>query len=1156
MKHRATYWGTALTGALLCLCMMAGALLPAVANEPLPSLDYGIPGREDNTTYSTVDLYEQLFGTQPTAAETTYLGTTGITFSYNSNVPNSLLTTEYDSEAGLLSVTILPYTYTASNGETVTWLPTVATIDGEQMTLTEENGIYYCKLENLFYSEDFDMQVEYAWSVDIPVEIQEELRNTAYTLGSAGLDRFAAYEEELAAYRDAMTRYEDWQAYLAWKEIYDAYLLELAAYRAAKEAYENYCREYAKYEDELERYELWQDYYNNAPTEEEILAYNKYKKYLSDMKIVTAMLPLMESLFVADSNGWQMYGSIMGGSVLKVLTNEDLLVNTLGYDEAYIRLAGDATDVLRGNKEKNLPGLLPEYDKLRKATYASEYERVKALYGFYQNHYEELKEQFTNLHNVLYRFAGDPVVVPVIKGYGKWDHYLQFVGQLYVISSCLNGSRDKNWSIYNGDRGTFSLSEVVESVHMFPAAGWNPTSYPMPEEAPPADPVVSIDPPTVEQPAKKPVKPEPVPNPGNAPVAPENPYENGIPAEAEHPGTAPTAPVLDAMTSALMEEIRTGVLKQYTGTFQPVTFSFTSVVNKKVSIKNLKTVSFYDAHGNFLESFQLNYGESVNYPLPELESTAQYHYTPRGWISIDGSSVDLVSVKSDLALMPSYSKTLRSYTVTWIFNGETVSESRYYDETSIPTPPAKWSLADKTQGHYNYTFSGWDSEVKPVTGDATYRGEMIKTLRNYTVTWVLYGDKVITEEWQALSTPVFTGDTARPSDSRTYRFIGWKGPVGVLQGDTVYTAQYETTKLAVGNSGVVMDVVHSDEMIQVHATVPSLDVSSAADLAIAEGKTLNVVWDNGFSLSLCGEDLRAFDASNCRHIVLQRSTDGNAVCYALNFYNSAWKKLDQMGEGVVITLPYERLEDRETVFLVMGEDGWERWEERTIRVKGSAEIRQVYSYAISVAPNKQCNTLSMQEQAVAGDRVSLKLKCVFGYEVSGATVLDANGKEIPVDKDLTFVMPEGAVSITLDVTQIKYTVTFIVDGKVVSSAEYALNEEIKIPDAPTLPPHDGYIYTFISWGDVPAVAVGSERDLVFEAQFSRAPEYVEYRLEGGGSVLFEVILPLVGVGILLLIAGLITWRVLRKRKKKAMAATQATVQVDDRKDTSDEEISE
>ncbi len=1129
MKRKFTYFGVALAVLLLLSCTLT-ALFPVAAGEPLPSLLYGVPGREDNVTYSTVELYERLFGVSPTEAEAKYLGTTGITFSYNSTVPNNLLSTEYHAEEGRLSVTIRPYTYVAANGQTVTWLPVRATIDGEPMDLTECDGVYRCDLENLFYTEDFDMQVEYAWSVTVPREVLSALRTSAYSVGSDALARLSEHEKAMASYNAAMERYEAWQAYLAWQKVYDDYLLAAEAHRVAKEAYDDYCAEYDIYEDELANYNAWQDYFDySESTADQIAAYNKYMAYLKQIKPVEEKLALMESLFVTDSNNWQMYGSIMGGSVTKVLEDEDLLVNKLGYGEAFIRLAGDATEVLRK--------LLPEYARLRNEKYATEHDRIEALYGYYTKNYAELGKQFKNLYTVLKSLYEDYTVFLAIQSLGKLDHYVQFVGQLYVISTCLDesGYRDPKWTIYDGNKAV-SLSAVVESVHLLKDGVWDPAKSPMPAYAEPAEYIAPMDPPAGNPPSKKPTPPTEVKNPGDAPTKPDNPYQNGIPDEATHPGDAPAAPVFDSVTKALMEEIQKGILTQYQGAFEPITLSYTATVDKKVSIQNLKTVSFYDAHGVLLDSFQLNYGESVSYPLPELESTAQYHYTPRGWISIDGSAVDLVTVKSDLALMPAYSKTLRSYQITWILDGEAITKTEYYNDQKPPVPPAKWSLEDQTAGHYHYTFSGWDSEPRPVTGDAVYRGEMLGSLRNYTVTWVLYGDRTVTEEWQALSTPTFTGDTARPADSRVYRFVGWRGPTGALQGDTVYTAQYESVKLAVGGSGAAMDVEHTDSELRVHATASSLDISAAVDYAIEKNKRLVVSWENGFALSFGAEELNTFDASGCRHIVLQSQTEGDTTVFELDFYNSAWKKLETLGEGMRVTLPQERFENCETVFFAYDKEGWKRLEDGVLHVTGSVKLRRALAYDLSIAPHQQCNTVSMQPNAVAGDRVSLKLKCVFGYEVSGATVLDADGNAIPVDKDMTFIMPKSPVSITLNVTAIQYTVTFVVDGKVVSRAEYALNEAIKLPDDPTLTKNDGYVYSFVSWGDVPAVAAGEVRDMVFEAQFSRAQENVDYDTELGGSMLFDVYLPLAGVLILLLVAGFITWRVLKKRKKKKQAA--------------------
>ena len=174
--------------------------------------------------------------------------------------------------------------------------------------------------------------------------------------------------------------------------------------------------------------------------------------------------------------------------------------------------------------------------------------------------------------------------------------------------------------------------------------------------------------------------------------------------------------------------------------------------------------------------------------------------------------------------------------------------------------------------------------------------------------------------------------------------------------------------------------------------------------------------------------------------------------------------------------------------------------------------------------------------AVFGETVSLKIRCQYGYEVVGATVLMADGTAVAVNEDLSFVMPDGAVMVTLEVAQIRYHVSFIVEGEILHQAEYLLGEEIFIPADPTLPAKDGYSFIFTGWGDVPAIANGEERELVFHASFVRAEQNVDYSTGHNNNMLIEVYLPIAAAVLLLLIAGLITWRVLRKRARRRAIA--------------------
>ena len=1135
MLRRFTYPIGTVTAFFMCLVLLITTALPIVAEgTTVSSLDFGIAERENNKTVDASELYEALLGRAPTAGEDAYLQTTGIVMVYNDLVPDSRVSTDYNGDTGVLSVSVLPYTYTAANGESVTWIPTGARIGGMDVVLTKNGDAYTGALENIWYSEDFDMEVDYEWRITVPADVVKELATSAYQTGQYAIEQTAEYDRLLSAYWEQMERHEAWKGYTEWQALDAAYQIEKEQYRLAKEAFDAYTAAYRAYEQELAVFEQWQAYfeYNNFIANH-YQEYVRYKNYQAALQPITDMLALMDSLFIADSHNWQMYGSIMGSSVDQVLENEDILVNTGQANKEDIRLAGDATEALRV--------LLPQYAAIRNASYENEHDRIAAKLSFYTEHYDALAKHFKDLYRTLNDLFKNKVVKLYIIEQGKHDHYVQFVGQLYVFATCLDrgGDRDPNWKISD-----MTLSQVVESVHLFPDGDWYPGNKTMPTYAPPVEYVAPADRPDGDQVTQKPTAPTPiVSDPGDEPIAPVNPYEGNIPSETAHPGDLPKAPEFDGVTKTLMREITDGTLKKPSACFTDVTLTFASRVECLVSIHNLKTVTFYDLNGNLLHRVTVNYGESVHYAVPELEATAQYTYIPRGWASVDGTPINLAFITDDISLIPEYTKILQFYDVTFVLNGERVTTSWPYGTT--PTPPSKWLLSSYEQGHYVYSFSGWDRPIETVCEDVTYVGEIIRTPKNYTVTWVLSDGVSVTEQHPALSTPVFAGSTDRAPDDYLYTFKGWLGHMGTLTGNATYRANYEATPLATGEGGRTLHVVHGDDRITVLAEEGTVDLSTLAAYAKAEQRTVTIQWNSGITLTL-DADAWSELSSACRYVTLRTVSVAGGVGYRLGFFDAAWRELTTIGTDVTLKLPTTNGDAKKTVFCRV-ENGETVWlTDDALVLTGGIELQRYDAYSLTPIPNNLCNFLSLSPYGIAGQRVSLRLDCVWGYEVSAATVITADGRQIPVDADLTFVMPDEAVTVTFTVTEIRYTVTFIVDGVVWSYAEYALGEDILRPADPIKDPTDEYSFTFIGWGDVPAVAAGDVRDMVFEASFFPTKQNVDYSTGHNYNLFLELYVPLFlgGMALLLLLIALLLWLlVFRKRRKKRLTLSQRETDV-------------
>ena len=206
------------------------------------------------------------------------------------------------------------------------------------------------------------------------------------------------------------------------------------------------------------------------------------------------------------------------------------------------------------------------------------------------------------------------------------------------------------------------------------------------------------------------------------------------------------------------------------------------------SIVNSYTINWLNADGSQINQMVTNYGESPTAPAdPTKESTAQYTYTFAGW------TPEVETVTADATYTATFDSIVNSYTINWLNSDNSPlaqTTVAYGEAPTAPADPTKESTAE-----YTYTFAGWDKEIVPVEGDATYTATYDSIVNRYTVTWLNEDGSVIASETLEYgATPAHADIYKEKTAQYTYTFTGWTPGIGIVTGNAEYTATFDSTR--------------------------------------------------------------------------------------------------------------------------------------------------------------------------------------------------------------------------------------------------------------------------------------------------------------------------------------------------------------------------
>ena len=1155
-------------GLVACLlCVLTVCQTPARAAEA--TLDYG-RGVESDKSLSASALFSAIFGETEvplSEAEKNALDAlSGVALQYNDSVPPQLVERSYNGDLGVFTVRAQSYDYVAQNGETVSWVPVRVSLNGgEKRSFDEKNelGEYSCAFGDIWNSDEIQVDVDYAWQVEIPVETADGLLTLPYTVGREALEALNAYNaaksqydgekaaydaylSEKAAYDEAKTAFLNYNdalaAYTAQKSAYDAYVIDKALYDSKVLAFEAYKEKKNAYDEALAAFYLYEQ-----KRQEYATLYDQYEPYLKGVADMEARLAIMESMFLYDSNGWQFYGGVMGGTVDSVIANRYKLETVALVERKYIDNAKNATEQLRP--------LLQGYAELRKKTYNTTLERQQALFGYYSEHYEEIRDSVTLLYQSVHTIYGNSAVVKGMstdaEARAKQPKFRWFLAHLYLLYCALDASAEPNlaWILSEYDKKTYM--ELVEEkllpptdVNPSPAGVYVPeTTVELPDDLP--------------EPVEKPIKdfedvedpsvagaPTYVENPGDPPPEVEDPGDP--PPEVDPPTVSePTPPTLSSEARALAEAIRLGTLQSRAARNTSQTLMLEASVTRFFTIDNRKTVSFYDHEGNLLQTVLVEYGESV--VAPDVSRQPDEVYTSHvflGWLKFGDTDINnrvsLQSVTTDLILVPKYASTKRIYEITWVVDGKVRTTTYHWGE--LPECPLSTEkAADST---VEYRFTGWSPAVTEVRENATYTAQYEETPRLYKVTWRI-ADRV-EETWLRYGeTPVCGFSTDRATTDRIYTFTGWDQTVRPVKGDVTYTAQYKETLLATYNDASPCPIEHNGKTLTLLAEQEVVCISNLYDYARKNGMTVYIQWGE-LAVVINDAAMQTMDVSRCTKLKMEQKKGAyeDSTAFTVTYLNDAGKQIS-VPRKISVTAYYTP-EERSYAMVYRAVGSVLAPIEITRYTNGSAEMKVDsgvpmefrLEYRLGFTdPNEKCDlsAFSAYASASVGAQIPLRANCEYGYEIAQAVIRYADGREVTVTEDF-FIMEKDIVSVEVQVLPITYWVRFVVDGEVILEQSRFFGEAIEIPADPVKGEDETYFYTFAGWTpNLTGATTGENRSPVYTASFSRTPKVPAVSPEEPVVDRFmTVMVPILcGVGVLLLI-GVALLILFRRRLKRRL----------------------
>ena len=442
---------------------------------------------------------------------------------------------------------------------------------------------------------------------------------------------------------------------------------------------------------------------------------------------------------------------------------------------------------------------------------------------------------------------------------------------------------------------------------------------------------------------------------------------------------------------------------------------------------------------------------------------------------------------------------IKQYTITWIVEGEKTTETYTYGQTPAYPNSTPTKAGD---AQYSYAFSGWNTEVAAVTGDATYTAVFTQSVNEYTISWDTDGDGDVDDTTTVAygTVPTHADGVKDATAEYTYTFNGWTPSVCAVTGDATYTATFTQTPV---NYTVTWNVdgVKTQETVAFDAAI-----SKPAD-PVKEGYTF-AGWTPDVASTMPAQNVEYTATWTVNAYTVTWTVNGGTyttttVSYGETIEVPAYTTPEghtfSGWTGIAATMPAENLTYDASLtvnnYTVTWTVNGETYTTTTVAY-GAAITAPAYETpeghtfsgwtADATMPAKDVTynaTLTVNQYTVTFivDGVETVQTYDFGADVPAIADPEKEGYEFKGwGADVPATMPAQNLTFTAQWQILTYQLTWVIDGEEQQPIDVIYGYTLNAPAAPT---KDGY--TFTGWtGEIPATMPAKDITITLTSTWS------------------------------------------------------------------------